>query len=161
LRPLVALGCVAALAFVTLGLRALIRTDKEEPVTPVAQQQESDDGVPFVEDPRANPAFEEAYALACEQTILGLDAVYAAAGAGVQELLAAIDFQHQALTQRIASISDRADLWEATDPLVLEFAQTIADDLASILDSSDVGLEYLDGDVALFRSLCQDWYAPI
>jgi hypothetical protein len=75
--------------------------------------------------------------------------------------VAIITSEHQALTLRIASVYDREDLWEATDPLVLEFAETIADDLASILDGTDVGLSYLEGDVTLFRSLCEDWVAPI
>ena len=59
-----------------------------------------------------------------------------------------------------ATVYGREDLWAATDPLVLEYAENIADDLRSILDGTEVDFEYLDGDVDLFRSLCQDWFAP-
>lgn len=144
-----------------IGSRFLVGTDDDESVRSTGEQQEPDDGVPVIEDPRANPAFDEAYATACDQTILGLDAVYAAAAAGAPDLLATIDAQHQALTQRIASVQNRTDLWGATDPLVLEFAETIAADLGSILDGTEMGFDRLDGDVALFRSLCQDWFAPL
>ena len=34
-------------------------------------------------------------------------------------------------------------------------------DTAPVLDGTDVGFEYLDGDVILFRSLCEDWFAPL
>ena len=44
---------------------------------------------------------------------------------------------------------------------MLEYAEAIADDLASILDGTDIGFEYLDGDVTIFRSLCDDWFTPI
>ena len=158
---MVAVGCVAALGSVVFGSRVLVRSDNNESVPSIDQQQEPGDSVPSIEDPRANPAFDEAYAMACDQTILGLDAVYAAAAAAAPDLVATIDVHYQALIQRIASIHNRADLWSATDPLVLEFAETIADDLASILDGTEVGYDQLDGDIALFRSLCQDWFAPI
>ena len=84
--------------------------------------------------------------------------MYAAVGS--PDLMATINAQHLALTERIASVYERQDLWGATEPLVLEYAETIADDLASILDGTEVGFDYLDGDVALFRSLCEDWFAP-
>jgi hypothetical protein len=109
------------------------------------------------EDPRSHPSFEEAYSTVCEQTLAGLDRVRAAAG---PDMMATISAEHLALTERIDSVHGREDLWAATDPLVLEYAEHVADDLAGILDGSETDFEYLNGDVDLLRSLCQDWYAP-
>ena len=114
--------------------------------------------VPVVEDTRSHPSFGEAYSSVCEQTLSGLDRIHVAAG---PDLMVTIGAEHLALTQRLATVYSREDLWAATDPLVLEFAETVATDLQSILDGTDTDFEYLDGDVDLFRSLCQDWFAPI
>ena len=114
----------------------------------------------MVVDPRTYPAFDEAYDSLCQQTISGLDAVYAAAEVGAPDLIAIIDGQQLALSERIADVYGRPDLWEATDPLVLEYAEAIADDLGAVLDGTEMGFGYLDGDVTLFRSLCADWATP-
>ena len=161
LRPLVAVGCVLALVAVVLASRWSDRNDARVSTPPFAVEQEIGDAIdPPVEDPRTHPGFDEAYGTVCEQTVAGLDAMYAAAAAGAPDLMATIDGQYQALTQRIETVYARTDLWDATDPLVLEYAESIVDDLASILDGTDTGFEYLDGDVTLFRSLCDDWFAP-
>ena len=153
-----AIGCLAVLAAVVIGARLGNRTDQQPAVPPLAEPMEVGDPiVPVVEDPRTNPAFDEAYATVCAQTTVGLDLILA--DPGVVDL-AIITSEHEALTQRIASVYEREDLWNATDPLVLEFAETIADDLAEILDGTETGLSYLAGDVTLFRMLCQDWNAP-
>ena len=155
-----AIGCVAALAAIVLGTRYVDRGGEEPVVPPLAVPMEIGDPVaPLVEDPRNHPAFDEAYATVCDQTLTALTAILAAGD--VADLVAIITSEHEALTLRIASVHEREDLWQATDPLALEFAETIADDLASILDGTDVGLAYLEGDVMLFRSLCEDWAAPI
>jgi hypothetical protein len=160
MRPLVAIGCVVALALVVVGTRYMIRTEPERAVPPSAEPMEvGDSNFPLVEDPRDNPAFDEAYATVCGQTLIGLDAILAAQG--LPDLVATITSEHQALTQRLTSVYSREDLWSATDPLVLEYAEAVADDLASILDGTDVGLAYLEGDVTLFRSLCDDWFTPL
>lgn len=114
---------------------------------------------PEVPDPRSQPGYDEAYDTVCQQTITGLDAMYASAQVGAPDLIGTINTQHQALSQRLASVYDRADLWDATDPLVLEYAQSIEDHLAAILDGTEIGFGDLDGDVTLFRSLCADWAA--
>ena len=158
MRPLVAIGWVAVLAAVVIGARLGNRTDQPPAAPPVAEPMDvGDPVVPVVEDPRTNPAFEEAYATVCAQTTVGLDLILA--NPGVVDL-AIIASEHAALTQRIASVYAREDLRSATDPLVLEFAETIADDLAAILDGTETGLSPLAGDVTLFRMLCQDWNAP-
>jgi hypothetical protein len=156
---LVAIGCVAALAAaVVVGARLGNRTESQPSVPPLAEPMEVGDPiVPVVEDPRSFPAFDEAYSTVCGQTIVGLDLILA--DPGVVDL-AIISSEHEALVQRIANVYEREDLWSATDPLVLEFAETIADDLAAILDGTETGLSYLAGDVTLFRMLCQDWNAP-
>ena len=159
-RPLVAIGLVALLG-VLMGGQYLNRSgDRPASVPPLAQQDEpfSNAATPPVEDPRSHPAFDEAYSVVCEQTLTGLDRIHVAAG---PDLMATVEAEHQALTQRIDGVYGREDLWAATDPLVLEFAENIADDLSSIIDGTDTDFEYLDGDVVLFRSLCQDWFAPI
>ena len=114
--------------------------------------------MPSLEDPRSHPSFDEAYSVVCEQTLTGLDRIRVTAG---PDLMATVEAEYQGLTQRIATVYDREDLWDATDPLVLEFAENIGDDLRSIVDGTDTDFEYLDGDVDLFRPLCQDWLAPI
>jgi hypothetical protein len=156
----VAIGALATVVALAIGAGYLSRGEQEAAVPPFPQQEEVGDQLLQVEDPRAEPAFDGAHRLVCSETILGLDSMYAAAAAGTPDLTPTIDAQYQALTQRITSVYDRADLWSATDPLVLEYAEAIADDLASILDGTDEGFGYLDGDVALFRSLCDDWFAP-
>ena len=162
LRPLVAIGCALTLVAVVLASTWSDRNDGRVSRPPFAVEQEIGDVLnPPVEDPRTYPGFDEAYATVCEQTVAGLDAMYAAAAVGAADLMATIDGQHQALTQRIETVYARTDLWDATDPLVLEYAESIAEDLASILDGSDTGFEYLDGDVSLFRSLCEDWFTPL
>jgi len=162
LRPLVAVGCAAALIAVALGNAWSTNDEEQASKPPLAVEEEIGDAIgPLVEDPRIHPGFDEAYATVCEQTVIGLDTLYAAAAVGAPDLVAQIDSQYQALTQRLDTVYARADLWDATDPLVLEYAETVAEDLASILDGTDVGFEYLDGDVILFRSLCDDWFAPL
>jgi hypothetical protein len=158
-RPLVAIGCVAALAAgAVIGIRLANRTEPPPAVPPLAEPMEAGDPIPpVVEDPRTYPAFDEAYATVCGQTIVGLDVILA--DPDVVDL-AIISSEYDALLQRIASVYEREDLWAATDPLVLEFAETIADDFAALLDGSETGLSYLAGDVSLFRMLCQDWNAP-
>ena len=159
-RPLIAVGCAAAM--VLLGVVWWNSDDGRAPAPPFAVEQEVGDAIgPLVEDPRSYPGFDEAYATVCEQTVAELDALYAAAGGGAPDLIATIESHRLALSQRIDTVYARPDLWDATDPLVLEYAENIAEDLASILDGTDVGFEYLDGDVVLFRSLCEDWFAPL
>ena len=57
-------------------------------------------------------------------------------------------------------IYERPELWDAADPLVLEYAESIAGHLGFILDGTEIGFGDLDGDVTLFRSLCTDWATP-
>lgn len=135
------------------------RTDRPPTVPPSALPMDlGDPAVPLVEDPRSHPGFDEAYNTVCDQTLTGLRAIFGADGG--PDLVEIVTNEHQALVLRLESVYARDDLWSATDPLVLEYAEAIADDLASILDGSDVGLSYLDGDVTLLRSLCDDWFAP-
>ncbi len=151
---------MVALVAVVLGARYINRDEPQPVVPPLAVPMESGEpSVPLVEDPRSHPAFDEAYNTVCAQTLLGLDVVIASGETA--DLVPLVTNEQQLLESRIASVYDREDLWEATDPLVLEFAETIADDLASIVDGTDVGLSYLQGDVTLFRSLCDDWFAPL
>jgi hypothetical protein len=153
---------VVTLVAVVLASTWSNRNDGRVSTPPFAVEQEVGDAIdPPVEDPRVYPGFDEAYETVCEQTIVGLDTLYTAAAIGAPELVIMIDSQYQALTQRIDTVYARTDLWDATDPLVLEYAESIAEDLASILDGTDTGFDYLDGDVTLFRSLCEDWFAPL
>lgn len=149
------------LVAVVLGSTWSNRNDRQVAKPPFAVEQDVGDAVgPLVEDPRMHPGFDQAYAIVCEQTLAGLDTMRAATAVGAPDLTI-IDSQYQALRQRIDAVYARTDLWVATDPLVLEYAESIAEDLASILDGTDAGFEYLDGDVTLFRSLCEDWFAPL
>jgi hypothetical protein len=153
---------VVTLVAVVLASTWSNRNDGRVSTPPFAVEQEVGDAIdPPVEDPRVYPGFDEAYETVCEQTIVGLDTLYTAAAIGAPELVIMIDSQYQALTQRIDTVYARTDLWDATDPLVLEYAESIAEDLASILDGTDTGFDYLDADVTLFRSLCEDWFAPL
>ena len=124
------------------------------------QPQSDKSDSPAIADPTAYPAFDEAYDAVCQQTITGLDAVLAEDQVGGPDLFATLDAVYQALSQRIAEVYERSDLEEATDPLTLEYAELIADDLQAILDGTEKGFGYLEGDVTLFRSLCADWATP-
>ena len=156
-----AFALVATLVAVVFGNSWVERNDRPPSKPPFAQEQELGAFIPPVEDPRIHPGFDEAYDTVCGQTIVGLEALYRSAAAGTPNLTDSVDGQYRALTQRIENVYNRDDLWQATDPLVLEYAEAIADDLASILDGTDIGFEYLDGDVTIFRSLCDDWFTPI
>lgn len=156
-----ALGCAALVAIVVVS--SWNRRDESwMPQLPPGALEPAFDATvpPIVADPRVAPGFDEAYDLVCQQTIAGLDAMYAAAQVGAPDLIATIDAQRQALDQRIAVIYERPELWDAADPLVLEYAESIAGHLGFILDGTEIGFGDLDGDVTLFRSLCTDWATP-
>ena len=67
--------------------------------------------------------------------------MYAAAQVGAPDLIATIDAQRQALDRRIADVHGRPELWDAADPLVLEYAKSIAGHLGFILDGTQIGSE--------------------
>jgi hypothetical protein len=156
-----AIACAVLAGVVLIGAWANRDDDWLPSVPPGARAQTFDDAVPSeVVDPRSYPAFAEAYDLVCLQTLAGIDALYAAAAVGAPDLMTSIDAQQQTLAQRIDQVASRTDLWDATDPLVLEYAESISEDLTAVIDGTDIGFEYLDGDVVLFRSLCSDWAEP-
>jgi hypothetical protein len=154
----IAIGLVVVLGIVAWGGWQLARSDDRRQTTPPGAEDYTDTGIPVVENPRSYPGFAEAYALICEQTLAGVERIHMATE---PDLLATIGAEHLALMQRIEAVYRREDLWAATEPLVLEYAETIADDLSFVLDGSEVDMAYLDGDANTFRSLCQDWFAPI
>jgi hypothetical protein len=115
------------------------------------------DGVtaPVIPDTRSSPAFEEAYDMVCRQT---LDAA-ARVSAGGADLVAVAGVELQTLRERLAAVEGRPDLWDAADPLVVEHAAMVGDDLQAIVDGVDTDTAVFMGTVAVLGPLCEDWSA--